>query len=141
MEQILQGFTCYTLVDITRTGVIRNSGDDLARNQQRNWETLIQCIGLRTQPQHIAGPESFEVNMDEFEFGEMYTGRQRIWAMRWAVESTGIYELNNDPFGGLLADFDQVPIITGLDETARFLLPIFYPHGAIKNIYFEFTHL
>jgi len=29
-----------------------------------------------------------------------------------------------------------VPIIQGLNETAKFMLPIFYPHGAIKNIHF-----
>jgi len=35
-----------------------------------------------------------------------------------------------------LQDFEQVPVVTGLTETARFMLPIFYPYGTIKNIYF-----
>jgi hypothetical protein len=37
---------------------------------------------------------------------------------------------------GLDQVFAKVPIICGLEETARFMLPIFYPYGAIKNIYF-----
>ena len=43
---------------------------------------------------------------------------------------------NNDPVGGLDKDFAQVPVVCGLAETAKFILPIFYPYGAIKNIYF-----
>jgi len=42
-----------TTIDITPTGV-RNKSDDpdwlLKRNQQRNYDTLVQVIGLRTQP-------------------------------------------------------------------------------------------
>jgi hypothetical protein len=55
----------------------------------------------------------------------------------WAIENAGAYDLPNDPIGGLVKDFEQVPIVTGLSETAKFMLPIFYPHGAIKNVYIE----
>ena len=48
--------TCATLIDITNTGVIKGQSD--ARDQQRNWETVLQCIGLRTQPQNIKEPTS-----------------------------------------------------------------------------------
>jgi hypothetical protein len=46
-----------------------------------------------------------------------------------------VYDLPGKPIAGLLQDLEQVPIITGLTETAGFMLPIFYPHGTIKNIY------
>ena len=130
----------YTLVDITRTGVTRDSiGGELERNQHRNWETLIQCIGLRTQPHHINGPESYLVeNISSLKFGDFYSGRpQQVWTWSWAVEPAGIYEVPPEPLGGLMQDFEQVPIIAGIIETARFMLPIFYPYGAIRNIYFE----
>jgi hypothetical protein len=131
-------FQGYTLVDVTATGVTRSKDqDNMERNQHRNWETLLQCIGLRTQPQHITVPcciDEFELTF--FKFGEFYAGKQRVWTWKWAVESSGVYDLPNEPLGGLLRDFEQVPIVTGLGETARFMLPIFYPHGAIKNIYF-----
>lgn len=134
----LQFFTGYSLVDITATGIIRGREiDSVERNQQRNWETILQCIGLRTQPHHVQLPVETVASMNSLEFGEFYTGEQRVWMWSWAVETQDIYNLSNKPLGGLLQDCEQVPIITGLNETARFMLPIFYPYGAIKNIYFK----
>jgi hypothetical protein len=137
----LQFFAGYSLVDITATGVIRsNQLDSLERNQQRNWETVIQCLGLRTQPQYIRPPVSSTVSLKNFEFGDFYSGEQQIWVWYWNIEREGVYDLNNKELGGLQADFEQVPIITGLTETAKFMLPIFYPYGTIKNIYFKEIH-
>ena len=131
-------FQGYSLVDITATGVIRsNDVDSLARNQQRNWETLLQCIGLRTQPQNITEPHMGFGPMDLFEFGDFYQDQQQVWTWSWTTESPGVYDLPGRPLGGLMEDLEQVPIITGLTETARFMLPIFYPYGTIKNIYIK----
>ena len=49
-------FQGFSLVDITSTGVSRGMDDTLERNQQRNWETVLQCIGLRTQPHYVQEP-------------------------------------------------------------------------------------
>lgn len=136
----LQFFMGYSLVDVTATKVTRGSdNDDLTRNQQRNWETVIQCMGLRTQPQLIADPVVLEGDLkkDRFKFGDFYEGHHKIWQWTWAIDREGVYDLPNQPLGGLLKDFEQVPIIVGLEETARFMLPIFYPYGTIKNIYFD----
>lgn len=138
MTDNLQFFAGFSLVDITPTGVTRgNDTNERERNQQRNWETVIQCLGLRTQPQNIQLPVSSLVSMRDFEFGDMYTGEQRVWTWYWTVDSAEVYDLPNKQLGGLQQDFEQVPIITILDETARFMLPIFYPHGSIKNVYFK----
>lgn len=132
-------FTGVTLVDITATGVIRHVAEqELERNQQRNWETVLQVIGLRAQPQLIEGPVVRELEVDESSgFGEMYYGTQCVWIFCFGVEYEDVFLHNNDPVGGLDKDFAQVPIVCGLNETARFMLPIFYPYGAIKNIYFK----
>lgn len=134
----MQFYTCITLVDITATGVIRHTPDtELQRNQQRNWETILQCIGLLAQPQLIEGPHVYEYELNQNTiFGEMYYGRQKIWVFSFAVDATDVFLLDNDPVGLLDKNVEQVPIICGLEETARFILPIFYPYGAIKNIYF-----
>jgi hypothetical protein len=139
MSSNLYFFQGYTLVDITATGVIRSQDlDNTERNQQRNWETLLQCIGLRTQPQNIQEPMTSTVeDIGMAEFGDFYTGTQKIWTWSWTVEREGVYDLVNAPLAGLLQDIEQVPIITGLEETARFMLPIFYPYGTIKNIYIK----
>ena len=131
-------FTGITLVDITATGVTRHRDDlELERNQQRNWETVLQVIGLRAQPQLVEGPVCHEYTVDNTTlFGEMYYGQQKCWIFTFGVEHEDVYLLDGDPVGWLDHDFAQVPIICGLEETARFILPIFYPFGSIKNIYF-----
>lgn len=146
----LHFFQGYSLVDITPTGVIRSSdSENMERNQQRNWETVLQCMSLRTQPLHIQGPSLLQIidestgqssnliDLSLLNFGEFYSGHHKVWTWRWAVEADNIYNVNDNPVGGLKQDFEQVPIITILSETARFMLPIFYPWGSIRNIYFE----
>jgi len=126
----------YTLVDITRTGVIRDTVDPMARDQQRNWETVLQCIGLRAQPTEIDFLIK-EKDMKEMEFGEMYQDQQMVWAFAFTVEHQSVFN-DGDRELGLLEDaFDEVPVIVGLKETARFILPIFHTRGPIKNIYFK----
>ena len=134
----LQFFTGYTLVDITPTGVIRSQDpDDIRRNQQRNWETVLQCMSLRTQPLHISEPTIYsDVSADVLRFGDYFQGNHSVWRWSWATERAEVYDSHDTPMGLLLQDFEQVPIICGLNETGRFMLPIFYPYGAIKNVYF-----
>jgi hypothetical protein len=126
-----------SLVDITATRVIRSQHTgDILRNQQRNWETVLQCMGLRTQALHIHEPTIHELDLDYANFGEFYSGVHKVWMWKWSIEASEVYDLPGEPMAGLLRDFEQVPVITGLTETAGFMLPIFHPHGAIKNIYF-----
>lgn len=134
-------FSGYTLVDITETGVTRDRGtQELERNQQRNWETVLQCIGLRAQPMHMVAKID-TADLDFYEFGEMYTGMHRVWSFAFTVEHENVFKQDQDRLYYLDQSFNQVPIITGLDETARFLLPIFYTAGAIKNIYFKIERI
>ena len=142
MATNIQFFMGYSLVDITATGKIRGAAnDDIERNQQRNWETVLQCMSLRTQPQNIQAPVSHVDELSLYDFGDFYQGQHVIWRWTWSIESTDVYDLPNKPLGGLQADFEQVPIITYLSETARFMLPIFYPYGSIKNVYFKQLHI
>jgi hypothetical protein len=130
-------FSGYTLVDITATGVIKDRDSNAeARNQQRNWETVLQCIGLRAQPMNLVQTVE-EVDLDDMEFGEMYRGKHKVWSFAFTVEHKDVFTRADDQFALLDESFDQVPVITGLEETARFILPIFYTAGAIKNIYFK----
>jgi hypothetical protein len=134
----MQYYTGFTLVDITNTGVTRSRpGNEHERNQQRNWETLIQVLSLRTQPLEINGPidSGYELTGDSI-FGEMYKGLQTVWYFSFGVEAHSVFTKGKDIVGLLYDDFAEVPIIQGLDETAKFMLPIFYPYGAIKNIHF-----
>jgi hypothetical protein len=126
----------YTLVDITATGVIRDDGShELERNQQRNWETVLQCIGIRAQPVDMSWRQDI-VSLENYNFGEMFTGQHKVWSFAFTVEHAGAFGDDTDPVHLLHTDFDEIPVVTYLTETARFMLPVFYTHGAIKNIYF-----
>ena len=136
MPQIIQALT---LVDITATGVTRTGiGQDLSRNQQRNWETVLQVLSLRTQPHIINKPSrmlltEFQVRMF---FGEYFSREQAVWKFDFTADVPAAYTTDKGTLNGLIEDFKEIPIITGLEETAKFMLPIFYTQGAIKNICF-----
>ena len=122
--------TCLTLIDITPTHVTK--GNDETRDQQRNWETVLQVLGLKTQPLIIREPVCFAgESLEHFQFGEFYQGLHNVWAFQFRGERDDFYTLDQ-----LEEDFETVPIILGLEETARFMLPIFHTQGTLKNIYF-----
>lgn len=135
-------FVLTTLLDITETGVIR--GNSQERDQQRNWETILQVLSLRTQPIILEGPIRIDhVDFQKFKgmskcFGDFYLELpypQTIWAVKFTSEHTDIYSAEQ-----LYSDFDQIPMITGLNETARFLLPMFNSYGTLKNIHLFTTN-
>lgn len=132
----LHFFTGFTLVDITATGVVRGDHED-KRNQQRNWETVLQATGLGAQPIDVIEPKCIETDLEYLEFGDFYQGRHRVWCWYFAVEHNNVFQLEDNPVAGFDKFFSQVPIICGLDETARFMLPIFFCEGALKNVYFK----
>lgn len=136
-------FKLVTLVDITPTGIIRNNSEDhsmqIKRNQQRNFETVLQVLGLRTQPHISKWPCSvhkFSANKIKQLFGETFHDTEHnVWTLYFTADHPLAYNTSDGELCGLQNDFEQVPIITGLAETAQFMLPIFYPYGSIKNIH------
>jgi hypothetical protein len=130
-------YQVYTLVDITPTGVTTySSSQDLARNQQRNWETVQQIISLRTQPT-IISTDVFDDDVKRHNFGINYKGQQKIWTFKFAVEYADIYQEGPDKFGLVKYDFKTTPVILGLTETAQPERALFYPKGPWNNIYFK----
>ena len=127
----------YTLVDITPTGQVVYSTDvEIARNQQRNWETVQQILSLRTQPQIIKTYSSND-DVNQHHFGIKYTGKHTVWSFIFGVEYPEVYCEEPDVFGLLKYDFNYTPIILGLTETAHSEHAMFYPSGPWNNIYFK----
>ena len=73
-----------------------------------------------------------EEEVERFFFGDDFHGKHNLWVFAFRSANHG-GEYNIDD---LVRDFDQVPIILGLKETARMLLPLFFTGGTMKNIYF-----
>lgn len=103
-------FRISTLVDVTNTAARRHDDKKLV-NQQANFDTLYNTIGLRTNPTEFS-VSVIEDDVKSHGFGKKYSGNHKIWIVDFFVESdhsTGV-ELMEEDFG-------LVPVITGLDES------------------------
>jgi hypothetical protein len=133
-------YVCQTLFDITATGVtghfkatripfMDQAGQQIrdqeswnrSRNQQRNWETLTQILGLRTQLFDITLPIRDQSGT--------------TWMFEFETETAGAFGPDSDPTQILRTDADGVPMILDLDNR-RDLLPILQTQGANQNIWF-----
>lgn len=128
----------YTLIDITKTDITKYT-PELARmrNKHRNWETVMQVLGLRTQVMGARQLKTETKDLTEYHFGDSYAGKHRVWTFEFEVEFENLYMQDHDPYGVLNSDFSHTPIILGLDETATPQMPLFYTTGPNKNIYFK----
>lgn len=132
---------CKTLFDCSRTGVVGNyrpnqvpfqdqtgrTVTDLdswlfSRNQQRNWETIMQIVSLRAQP--------MEVSMTKIV--------DNVWQFNFTVETAGVYSNTIDPdnLDGLVTECNGIPMVTGLQEFSA-LEPKLISSGPGQNIWFE----
>jgi len=129
---------CSTHFDITETGTTGhfkpsqvpyndragNSISNIAewnrsRNQQRNFETITQVLQLRTQIFDVTAPV-----------------KNTKWEFEFEVEAEGIYQQDQDLFGILKRDCEDVPMIIGLDDEYT-LTPALVTSGSQQNIWFE----
>ena len=129
---------CRTLFDISVTGVTGHyrsarvpfedrAGQQItdldswnrARNQQRNWETVNQIIGMRTQ---------VESTVPEREGSS--------WSFEFETETPGVYVTDAEPVAVLSSDADGVPMLTDLDNR-RELASVVVTSGPRQNIWFS----
>ena len=103
------------------TDVTNQATWNRSRNQQRNWETLLQIMQLRSQ---IAVIEPAE------------RGPQG-WCFVFAVDNVMVYGEN---LGELRRDAEGVPMITGLDEPAQIQL-VLHASGPEQNIWFDMVNI
>ena len=127
----------YSLIDITKTDITKYTPElERMRNKQRNWETVMQVLGLRTQIMGAKQLKTETVDLTQYEFGQNYSGRHRVWSIEFEIEFADLYLQDGDPYGIIKHDLSQIPIILGLDETVNPPMPLLYTEGTSKNIYF-----
>lgn len=125
-------FKLHTLVDITETGA-RRSEDPKQFRQQQNFQTVMQTIGLRVNPIYVKSPEVIKDLPSKYHLGSKYKTKQNIWEYVFDIE----YEDGLD-IDTLVNDFNLIPIITDLDETAKFENAHFVTKNTdVCNIFFE----
>jgi len=132
----------FTLFDITATGAIRHPKPTetnhkallLLRNQQRNWETIQQALGMRAQIYIDSLPDIIEsCNM----FSKKKFKNTQAWHFRFGVETADVY---GSDLNLLLADCHGIPMILGLNELAKIPQPILECRGEIINTYIHFDN-
>ena len=137
IEQRIYRHRGYTLIDITKTDVTKFTPElERMRNKQRNWETVVQILGLRTQIMSINQLKTETKDLSRHVFGSDYQDKQRVWTFEFEVEFENLYLNDQDSYAILKKDFAQTPVLLGLDETAKPPMSLFYTDGACKNIYF-----
>ena len=133
-------YAVQTFFDITATGITGhfkpakipfrddagNTITDLeswtrSRNQQRNWETITQILGLRTQLFRLQTPVTDTTNS--------------AWMFEFETETDHIYGDDADPTRVLRSDADGVPMLVELDNRPE-LLPMLATSGPAQNIWF-----
>jgi hypothetical protein len=121
-----------TLVDISRTQARRADENSKMYAQQCNFNTLIQAIGLRANPDWSSDPRMYDGSLPS-----PLQGKARYWKWEFDVEREDLFVENDNPVALLERDLNGVPIIVGLDETADVDPPIFSTIGKNINTYVE----
>lgn len=122
-----------TVIDITETKA-RKEDDKLAKNQQANYLTMLQTVGMRVQPAPLE-VQTLVGDVTEFGFGNAIQDKQRYWTFEFTYDQVGAITEET-----LLTDFDLVPIITGLNDTANITNSAFRTrHKIEKNILFKLS--
>ena len=123
-------FIIKTLFDITETRA-RKGDDPFLVRQQQNYLSVINTIGLRVNPTYVKEPQCNEEIIKGF--GTAYKGKHKVWTYYFDVEYEGALDIET-----LVNDFDLIPIINNLEETAK-LNPanIRTQDNALTNIIFE----
>jgi len=132
---------CRTLFDCTCTGItghfkssqlpykdrsgklITNVVDwNHARNQHRNWETIVQMISLRAQPTIVSEPICID----------------GVWQFEFTVETPGVYSINNDlhNLDALRNECSGIPMVIGLTEKKNINSSLTIS-GPDQNLWFE----
>lgn len=127
----IEYFTCYTLIDISDTGVF-NPVAGPAYEQAQNLNALMQAISLGSQPILASVEKLVAADTADFNFGTDFTGEHNVWILRFASERVGSITIDS-----LIRDIDGLPVYDDLDETATFDASVFETGDAQqRNIYF-----
>jgi hypothetical protein len=138
---------CYTLFDITKTGVLNRKAPingspekvlewEHNRNTQCNFDTIIQIISLRSQPENISTPTRITEKFKEFGFMFEDEELNSYWTFDFDVMQLSVFDDGINPLGYLIEDCDNVPMIKVGTEWSK--LPEFLDTTPeLRNIYFE----
>jgi len=130
---------CYTLFDITQTGIPNRAkppeGMDYKdwvhkRNTQINFDTIIQSISLRSQPENISVPKYIDISVNYFDMDVT-----SCWMFNFEIRSIAVFSDGNDELAYLKEDVKTVPMLICGTEDLK-LKPYLSIEKPMKNIHF-----
>jgi hypothetical protein len=135
---LTEKYTAYTLVDITKSDITNyRSNDTHGYNQQQNLNTLIQSIGMRSQPLDVTVEVLETQDIAKYAFGSAFSGLHTVWKFDFTSEHNNVFTNNNDDIYFLKQDCNRVAFTPYLDETVNFLNNVFDTNTSeYLNIYF-----
>ena len=120
----MQRISCHTLFDITRTGILNRArpGDDIIdaqewykqRNTQCNFDTVIQVISLRSQPDIVSYPKKTEINLNSTHvFGSDFKSNLTVpvWTFDFEIQQPSVFDDDIQELGYLYKDCQGVPMV------------------------------
>lgn len=130
---------CHTLFDITKTDVNFRSRYDTSssisgdlvkqRNQRSNFETILQIIAMRSQPENITTVTKIDLDvkdLDQYDFGYVYSKKYlknvksvAVWTFEFDIDRVAVFDNGISELGYLFEDCQDVPMILNLDETVK----------------------
>jgi|TARA_R100000027_G_scaffold49215_1_gene37776 hypothetical protein len=163
-------YRIHTLVDITENGNLKQQFPfktkhgvivkdkqslAIARDQNANFNTLIQLLQLRGNIVWEQSPQKIEVdNLGNYGFGSYYEGKQNTWHFQFFTEQNDVYGDIYDPTANLTQDFNLVPVNPDCSNTAHLPISTFITEnlqgtdeqkvvnalsGSIINTYFSYA--
>jgi hypothetical protein len=114
---------CYTLFDITRTGTLNRAkpGDDVTdinqwlrkRNTQCNFDTILQVVSLRSQPDVSCDPKQLRLSeVKNSRFGALYKEKNiPVWTFDFEIHHASVFEDGIEELGYLYKDCNDVPMV------------------------------
>jgi hypothetical protein len=134
-------YSAYTLIDITNTNVNQYKDQIIQSNQQQNLNTLIQSIGLRSQPINPEVSVLMAQDIANYEFGSAYKGLHTVWKLNFSTEHNDVYNKQGNKAFHLINDCDGVAIYTKLEETVELDTKSFETISTkLVNLYFKYNH-
>ena len=148
-------FRVHTLVDVTENGNLRREFPfktktnevihdkhtlTIARNQNSNFNTMIQLLQIRGNITWETPPMRLNDPIANMRFGSVYDGKQNSWHFTFFVEQPEVYGNPQEPTAQLMDDFHLVPILNFCKETATFPTATFITQDSKTiNTYFSYA--
>jgi len=111
------------------------------RNTQCNFDTILQVISMRSQPEVVRFPTKVEMTEDEFNlFGFLYTPNEDTtsycWKFEFEVQHSSVFDRETESLAALYNDCKGVPMISCPTQISG-LSAFMDTTEELKNIYFE----